>query len=213
MGVVYLVRHGQASFGSEDYDRLSDLGERQAHYVGISLAAAGLKHVAVVSGSLRRQVRTAQVIVDSAGWPAAPTVDDSWNEFDHFGLAQGTGSSAAWQDSRTFQEQLEVGMRDWYDGRARSIETFAQFRHRTEDALESVLTRLATGGSVLVVSSGGVISWLATSLLAGGVEQWLRLNRVSINGGITMIVVSARGRSLVSFNSQGHIPHSDVTYR
>ena len=30
MSEIYFVRHGQASFGSEDYDRLSPLGVRQA---------------------------------------------------------------------------------------------------------------------------------------------------------------------------------------
>ena len=29
MGILYLVRHGQASFGEADYDRLSPLGHRQ----------------------------------------------------------------------------------------------------------------------------------------------------------------------------------------
>ena len=34
MGVVLLVRHGQASFGAADYDVLSPLGERQAAATG-----------------------------------------------------------------------------------------------------------------------------------------------------------------------------------
>ena len=29
MGTLYLVRHGQASFGSDHYDQLSELGRRQ----------------------------------------------------------------------------------------------------------------------------------------------------------------------------------------
>ena len=30
MGVLLLVRHGQASLGAADYDQLSELGHRQA---------------------------------------------------------------------------------------------------------------------------------------------------------------------------------------
>jgi broad specificity phosphatase PhoE len=30
MGQIYLVRHGQASFGSANYDQLSELGHEQA---------------------------------------------------------------------------------------------------------------------------------------------------------------------------------------
>ena len=54
MPIVLLVRHGQASFGSDDYDSLSDLGHRQAELTGRRLAAAGLRRPVAVHGSLRR---------------------------------------------------------------------------------------------------------------------------------------------------------------
>ena len=34
MGTIYLIRHGQASFDSADYDQLSDLGQLQAAQLG-----------------------------------------------------------------------------------------------------------------------------------------------------------------------------------
>ena len=34
MGTLYLVRHGQASFGTDDYDLLSELGVRQCERLG-----------------------------------------------------------------------------------------------------------------------------------------------------------------------------------
>jgi broad specificity phosphatase PhoE len=34
MGNLYLVRHGQASFGAADYDQLSELGQRQSVRLG-----------------------------------------------------------------------------------------------------------------------------------------------------------------------------------
>ena len=34
MGTLYLVRHGQASFGSANYDQLSALGQRQCRRLG-----------------------------------------------------------------------------------------------------------------------------------------------------------------------------------
>ncbi|MFP2905716.1 histidine phosphatase family protein [Pyxidicoccus sp. 3LFB2] len=37
MGVVYLVRHGQASFGAADYDQLSETGLAQARVLGETL--------------------------------------------------------------------------------------------------------------------------------------------------------------------------------
>jgi broad specificity phosphatase PhoE len=41
MGTLYLVRHGQASFGADDYDQLSDLGRAQAVRLGEYLARTG----------------------------------------------------------------------------------------------------------------------------------------------------------------------------
>ena len=40
MGTLYLVRHGQASFGADDYDKLSELGH--VPLIGLLLSAAGL---------------------------------------------------------------------------------------------------------------------------------------------------------------------------
>ena len=34
MGAIYLVRHGQAAFGTDDYDRLTEIGYTQAHLLG-----------------------------------------------------------------------------------------------------------------------------------------------------------------------------------
>ena len=58
MGTLYLVRHGQASFGEDDYDRLSPLGHRQAQqlgrYLGERFAREGVQIETVLMGSLRR---------------------------------------------------------------------------------------------------------------------------------------------------------------
>ena len=60
------------------------------------------------------------------------------------------------------------------------------------------------GGPTVVTSSAGVISWVVTSLLGGGVEQWIRLNRVCVNAAVTRVVRGRSGVSLVSFNEHGH---------
>ena len=43
MSVLYLVRHGQASFGRENYDRLSKRGVEQARIVGDYFIRTGLR--------------------------------------------------------------------------------------------------------------------------------------------------------------------------
>lgn len=64
MGSLALVRHGQASFGAADYDRLSDRGVEQARALGARWAAEGL--TAIYTGPLRRQVDTARIARDVA---------------------------------------------------------------------------------------------------------------------------------------------------
>ena len=58
MGNLYLVRHGQASFGADDYDQLSDLGTRQSVRLGQYLAEKGLQFEAAYTGSLKRHTQT-----------------------------------------------------------------------------------------------------------------------------------------------------------
>ena len=49
---LLLVRHGQASFGKSDYDRLSPGGHRQARLLGADLARRGLRPVANAVGAV-----------------------------------------------------------------------------------------------------------------------------------------------------------------
>ena len=55
MATLVLIRHGQASYGQADYDRLSPTGEQQARVLGPHLAALGLD--ALFVGPLRRRQR------------------------------------------------------------------------------------------------------------------------------------------------------------
>ena len=51
---IVLVRHGQASFGADDYDRLSALGTEQARLLGQWWARLGAAPGTVMRGSLRQ---------------------------------------------------------------------------------------------------------------------------------------------------------------
>ena len=58
MGTLYLVRHGQASFGADDYDVLSPLGQRQSARLGEYFNSKGVRFDAALTGTLNRQVQT-----------------------------------------------------------------------------------------------------------------------------------------------------------
>ena len=72
MGNLYLVRHGQASFGAADYDNLSALGHRQSVRLGEYFAARELRFEAVLTGSLKRHAQTWAGIAEGAGLDLQP---------------------------------------------------------------------------------------------------------------------------------------------
>jgi broad specificity phosphatase PhoE len=215
VGVILLVRHGQASFGSADYDVLSPLGERQARSLGAALAERGLRPRAVVSGSMVRQAASAAALAGEAGWDLEPSVDAGWNEFELSGLVPPTSAGKQPRDRAAFQDALEAGMHRWAGtvGAPLTGESFADFAARAESALRTAAERQPRGATTLVVTSAGVIGWLAASLLGAGVEQWVRLNRVCVNTGVTTLISGRRGISLVSFNDHSHLSPLEVTYR
>ena len=111
MPTVLLVRHAQASFGSADYDVLSEVGQRQVD----ALAARGIDAARVVTGSLRRQRDTAR------GWSAS--VDPRWNEYDYADVLSHHSTTPARVEhepgvedrlsSREFQVLLDAALREW----------------------------------------------------------------------------------------------------
>ena len=219
MGVILLVRHGQASFGSADYDVLSPLGERQVRCLGAAFAKRGVQPASVVSGSMRRQRDSAVVLAEQAGWNLEPSVDAGWNEFEHRGLAPDTGAGHEPRGRGAYQDTLEAGMRRWAGTSGAPPtsenvgESFADFTARTEAALRAVAAAQPRGTTTVVATSGGVIGWIAATLLGAGVEQWIRLNRVCVNTGVTTLVTGRQGISLVSFNDHSHLSPPEISYR
>jgi broad specificity phosphatase PhoE len=222
MPLLAIVRHGQASFGTDDYDRLSGLGRIQAERTATALSAAGLDVSRIISGSLRRQQDTATALADAYG--LTPSVDERWNEYaadpvleHHSSSAQRlehpSSADALPTSPREFQAVLERALEDWVSAGADSPtpETWPQFHDRVRAALEAAGT--AGPGTTVVVSSGGVIGAIAVGLLGVDPVSFPRLNRVTINCGITRVIFGSAGKTLVSFNEQGHLAVNERTYR
>ncbi|NNG39595.1 histidine phosphatase family protein [Flexivirga sp. ID2601S] len=215
MGVIYLVRHGQASFGADDYDVLADRGREQARIAGAALAARGIRPDRLVSGGLRRQRDTLAALADAAGWDLEPRVDARWDEFDHTAVLDDflatTGRSGDFTDSKEFHRAYLEAVAAWTTGAAAAQETFAEFDARCTAALEAV----AGDDTAVVVTSGGVIGLLAARLLGGDATRWAQLNTVVVNASISKVLSSGRGLTALTFNEHGHLEHdrSLVTYR
>ena len=82
MKTLYLVRHGQASFGAADYDNLSELGHKQSVRLGEYFQQKGIQFDAVLCGTLRRHVQTWEGIRKGADFALEPLAWPGLNEFD-----------------------------------------------------------------------------------------------------------------------------------
>jgi len=209
MGQILLVRHGQASFGADDYDVLSEAGEAQARTVGRALA--GLTPDLVVHGSLVRQRRTAELAAGAAGWDAPLREDARWNELESLAQFAAVSGSPEGMDRDSFQRWYDAAMARWTGGDHDDdySEPYAAFSDRANAALAGI----AEEGTVVAVSSGGPIAAIVAVLLAGGAPTYGRLLPGIVNAGVTRVISGRRGLTLLSYNEHQHLPPDLVTYR
>ncbi|HJH13214.1 MAG TPA: histidine phosphatase family protein [Brevibacterium ravenspurgense] len=210
MPTIFFVRHGQASFGEPVYDRLSETGRKQSTALGAFLRGhVGGEPARIIAGSLERQSHTAQLTRSEAGWQTGVTTDERWNEYDGDRLVQLSGIAGDPRSSADYQRMIETGMRLWAtEEQHRS--TYAEFTRRADDGLADLVE---LPGTSVVFSSAGVISYLATSLIGGTTETWVKLCRVAANTGVTTLVAGRQGINLVSFNEAAHLSGGLLTYR
>jgi broad specificity phosphatase PhoE len=229
MATLYLIRHGQASFGRENYDELSGKGWQQGRALGRWLSGK-VEPGAVFGGNLRRHRETVEAL--AAGFTGTlPTMRavGGLDEFDHNAVIQ--GFRPEWADRTVMARDLESSshpMRAFQDVFVRALErwaggeydddykeTWAGFRERVAGALDEVL-EFADGADVLVVTSGGPIVVALQSLLALSDRHTLGLNEVIANTSVTRVLYSGSRRSLAVFNNYSHLEVEDqglVTFR
>jgi broad specificity phosphatase PhoE len=224
MGVVLLVRHGQASFGADDYDVLSETGWEQSRRLGRYLASRGLTPDVVLRGDMRRHRETGEAMVEGGDWSAPIEVDPGWNEFDHLGVVASYPELPTDRelDRREFQQVFEGATRRWTAGEhdADYPESYVAFRTRVGDALVRATERAGAGSTVVVVSSGGPIGSACASLVAPPdatpsvlAALWARFNAVTVNTSVTRVVVGSTGARMLTFNEHPHLEGEHLTYR
>lgn len=211
MGALYLVRHGQASFGSANYDELSPQGIEQSRQLGYAWDATEWLPTVAVSGSMQRHHDTALNALAMAGQDAGYDVDHGWDEFDHEAIMRAAGPAPA--DPREFQAAFVAATRAWAAGSEGDYETYEAFTARVLEAFDRLAKRTGKGETAVVFTSGGPIAIVVGHLLTGDTSLWPAVNSVIINASVTKVVTGRAGRSLLSFNEHGHLPADLVTYR
>ena len=215
MGTLYLVRHGQASFGAADYDQLSDLGQRQCQALGQWFAERGVQFDAVLHGTLRRHAQSVEALGAGHGGLPAASQWPGLNEYDSEAVIRAIHPEPlATPDSpevyRAHFRLLRQGLQAWMDGRTApaGMPRYADFVAGIRAVLDHV--RGQHDGNVLIVSSGGPIATAVGQVLGTSAEMTIELNLRIRNSAVTEFVFTPKRHLLLSFN---HLPHLDADAR
>ena len=203
MAELLIIRHGQASFGQDNYDVLSDLGHEQSRAVGALLRELEWVPDRLITGSLKRQKDT----LSSMGFDQLPEVHEGLNEYDFDDLMnarfKGDVPDLLKGDRKTHFRTLRETVFEWQDAAfAGASETYAGFAQRVEAAC--VFTTGTNAKRVLVVSSGGVIGQMTSVAMGAPKRQMMNLNLQIKNTAMTRFMFSGRSFSLHEFNAAPH---------
>ena len=239
MALLTLVRHGQASFLADNYDKLSPLGERQAHILGEYWIAHGVHFDQIYFGPAERQIRTGQIacaVFAQAGLPCPePVILPDFDEYagievirtflpelieKHQDIREMEAAFRSAADkneaARTYDRLFQRITRMWAAEELDSadVEPWAHFCARVARGVSEVRERSSRNGRIALFTSGGVIAATARIALDLDPLKTLDLSWTSRNASFSEFLFSGDRFSLAGFN---HLPHLTdgglITYR
>ena len=240
MSTLIMVRHGQARFGSSNYDRLSEKGVTQSVALGNYWVHRGQKLDVAISGAQERQTRTLYMVKDAyhatgLDFPL-PEVWEVFNEYDADGIMncilprildeqpglkeafkaiseKGYGSP---EGRKAFQEAFEMVMDRWLGGDEdmEGVESWGHFKDRVVSGIRKIREMYPSGRTVAVFTSGGPVSAVLQYALNMPDKVALDLGWIIKNGSLTEFKYKAKRFTLSGFNMLPHIEDDTlVTYR
>lgn len=203
MATIYIIRHGQASFGAQNYDQLSPIGYQQATHLGKHLKSLPLNIQEVVVGGMKRHLQTAENSLAELEYTGDKTFDILWNEFDHtnilarynpeYGDIEAIKRDIAHlpDPMKAFQKIFEQAIVRWASGQFPEEygESWEDMVNRTVQGFDKIKERIQPGQSVLVYTSAGTISALLSRLMNLSVEDTFKLQWKIPNCSLTTIKI------------------------
>ncbi|MBK59280.1 phosphoglycerate mutase family protein [Pseudomonas stutzeri] len=225
MGSIYLIRHGQASFGAENYDVLSPLGFQQSAALGDYLDQMGIRFDRCVSGELNRQQDTARATLQQMSSRVESqlpplVIDAAFNEFRadeviraHMDdlLAVEPGAMQVFANAANhraeFQRLFKYVIQRWVSGdhEKQGLESWQSFVNGVRAGLSRLLEQADKKDNIAVFTSGGTITALLQLIIGVSPIKAFELNWQIVNTSLSRLKYRDQDVALASFNSHAHL--------
>ena len=224
MAEILCIRHGQASFDSDDYDQLSKYGYQQGRLLGEYLLKSETRFDRIYAGTLKRQLQTAeavrQVYLENSIQPPEIDTDARWNELQSeqqvaviAPILQASNPAiaeymnAARSDKKAFQKLIRATFDFWieHSDQIPELESWAAAQARVREALTQVHKENGSGTTVGVFSSGGIIAIITALVLKLPASGVYPLFEKVINASITRLLHNNHSIALSSFNEHSYL--------
>jgi broad specificity phosphatase PhoE len=224
MASIYFIRHGQASFGSSNYDKLSDLGMQQADLTGDYLAKTQVHFDALYSGALVRQKETAEQVISAYKRQdiilPSLNVDARLDELDANSivmklmpkLAETQPEMNEWMaqastNKKAYQYILRACFKYWQtlDDEIEGLESWADFYGRVKGCVDDIIKQHGSGKNIAVFTSGGVIAAVVQYALGLTDEGNYQVFEPVINASITHCKYSKTQFTLNYYNDHSYL--------
>jgi broad specificity phosphatase PhoE len=236
MSMIYMIRHGQASFGKEDYDKLSPLGTKQARILAQHLLDTGFSPDAVYSGTMARQMGTAQEVLSAyrAARRHVPRLEtlSGFDEYNTASIVKALFPDMVRDDPSlndelpkmytskdSFKRVFEGAMLRWVTGAfdTPEFESWGALKARVAESLQLITKTHAKGKTIAVFTSGGAIAASLAHVLGISGERAMRLNWQLVNSSESRFMYNEERITLAGFNSIAHLELAGdptlITYR
>jgi broad specificity phosphatase PhoE len=218
MATIFLIRHGQAQFGMEEYDALSPTGIEQAKLLGASFLQRTIIPTKIISGAMKRHQQTMDYCLEKMQIENPEKItNNDWNEFDHRDIIAKYEPRYAnlnelkkdiFLDKSPKEKITEVlvgAVTRWTSGQFNDYnESWTTFCERVKNGLRKIEKESQKEDIVFVFSSGGSISVIMQQILDLSVQKTFEMQLNIANCSITKLRTSSRGTQLLSFSDYAH---------
>ena len=220
MADLLIIRHGQASFGADNYDQLSTLGQRQADLTGEFLSQSGVHFSAAFSGDLSRQRETGERILAQLEGSPSLVIDPRLNEVqtdEQMAVMTpllceqdprfATLMADMNKDSKSFQKIIETVFNYWVSPNCQvaGIQSWQDYSAGVVSAFEAARASAESGSTSAIFTSGGTIATLVGHVLGLSADRVYEFYEPVFNCSITRLIFNSRKCSLSTFNDVSHL--------